>query len=579
MRFVDLNGDKETHYEEVHEYARQRQESELRLREERQVREWFATELDNTSFLKLESGNLMKYVVREVQSLKLIYSSFEPRMDEIVKAEQLWNDFLLYNLDLFAEKLIAVRKRKLFISNFAEKVLHIDNSVAEDFVNNYYDSNRKYMKYMIENFSLEKNADKQFWRLLCHEGEVNQIEHFTKIYIRFIYFYTFYLYLKVPAEDFNLCKKELKQYRVGISELLRNQKNGRNLLPDIKKMKNPLYCSEKQKYLHNLLIFTKVILFSLNKVADKEGEDEMIEELYRQIQEQIIAFENLDSILPEEIKQEVHKDRLPEFQDYASGVLQENEKIHYLDHTVLYQGKEDDEEIQFYSYKGVLLFTDRRIVFEGEYILDLGYEDVSRVTAYEIIPEILEIRSGNKVNYFQLPDTETAYKILKVIAKRKNGRDKADDRQIPLSYEELVKKADIKSYIFAFDYMAAGALPQELKEKLKELNNKLRGLQKTIEQNPQRKEEIYQFLHYYIPEAVSLVHAYQSYQGTGLADSTVKEVYKKVETAVLALDRAVYQKILEIYQTSARDTMAGADALKEILGQDGYVDLSYTMNK
>lgn len=579
MRFVDLNGDKETHYEEVHEYARQRQESELRLREERQVREWFATELDNTSFLRLESGNLMKYVVREVQSLKLIYSSFEPRMDEIVKAEQLWNDFLLYNLNLFAENLIAVRKRKLFILNFAEKVLHMENSVAEDFVNNYYDSNRKYMKYMAENFSFEKNADKQFWRLLCHKGEVNQIEHFTKIYIRFIYFYTFYLYLKVLAEDFNLCKKELKQYRAGIGELLWNQKNGRNLLPDIKKMDNPLYRSAKQKYLQDIMLFTKALVFSLNKTSDKEGDVEMIEELYRQIQEQIIAFENLDSVLPEEIKQEVHKDRLPEFQDYASGVLQENEKIHYLDHTVLYQGKEDDEDIQFYSYKGVLLFTDRRIVFEGEYILDLDYEDVSRVTAYEIIPEILEIRSGNKVNYFQLPDTETAYKILKVIAKRKNGRDKADDRQISLSYEELVKKADIKSYIFAFDYMAAGALPQELKEKLKELNNKLRGLQKTIEQNPQRKEEIYQFLHYYIPEAVSLVHAYQGYQGTGLADSTVKEVYKKVETAVLALDGAVYQKILEIYQTSARDTMAGADALKEILGQDGYVDSSYTMNK
>ena len=59
----------------------------------------------------------------------------------------------------------------------------------------------------------------------------------------------------------------------------------------------------------------------------------------------------------------------------------------------------------------------------------------------------------------------------------------------------------------------------------------------------------------------------------------VKDVYDKVMTAVQALDRAVYQKILDIYQTSARDTMAGADALKEILGQDGYVDLSYTMNK
>ena len=59
----------------------------------------------------------------------------------------------------------------------------------------------------------------------------------------------------------------------------------------------------------------------------------------------------------------------------------------------------------------------------------------------------------------------------------------------------------------------------------------------------------------------------------------VEEVYEKVETAVLALDRAVYQKVLEIYQASARDTIASADALKEILGQDGYVDSSYTIDK
>ena len=104
-------------------------------------------------------------------------------------------------------------------------------------------------------------------------------------------------------------------------------------------------------------------------------------------------------------------------------------------------------------------------------------------------------------------------------------------------------------------------------------------MQKTIEKNPQRKEEVYQFLHYYIPEAVSLVQAYQSYQGTGLADRTVDEVYQKVEAAVQTLDGAVYQKIQDIYQNSARDTMAGADALKEILGQDGYVDSSYIMNR
>ena len=50
-------------------------------------------------------------------------------------------------------------------------------------------------------------------------------------------------------------------------------------------------------------------------------------------------------------------------------------------------------------------------------------------------------------------------------------------------------------------------------------------------------------------------------------------------TAVQALDGAVYQKITEIYQTAVRDTVAGAEALKEILGQDGYVDKRYSMDK
>ena len=127
--------------------------------------------------------------------------------------------------------------------------------------------------------------------------------------------------------------------------------------------------------------------------------------------------------------------------------------------------------------------------------------------------------------------------------------------------------------------MISGNLPEKLKEMLMELNFKLHGLRKTIEKNPQCKEEIYQFLHYYIPETIRLVWSYQSYQETGLTNKMVEEVYEKVETAVLALDRAVYQKVLEIYQASARDTIASADALKEILGQDGYVDSSYTIDK
>lgn len=580
MRFVDINGDKEEHYEEISEYARQRQENERRLLEEKQVREWFAAELDNQGFLRVGATDLIKYVGQKASFLKKYLHSVETYIDKNLNVEQLWNDFFLYNLNLFTEYFISEEKRKTFIPAFAEKIFHIERETALDFISNYQENNRKYTKYLVQSFSLEKNTERQLWRLICQAGDSSRTENFMKEYMKFIYFYVLYLYLSVPTEnDFNLCKRALKQYRISLLELIKNQRNGKIQQPELKKLENPLYCISQMRCLQTIQYCMKVILFSLDKKSnDEEGEFEMIEELYRQMQEQTLVFEDLNSIIPEEIRQDVAGGRLPEFQDYDASIIQENEKVHYLDHTVLYQGQEWDDEIQFRNYKGILLFTDKRIIFKGKQTLELDYEKIGRVTEYDVAPEILEVRSGNKINYFQLPDVEMAYKILKLIANCQKGEAVAE-RQVPLSYEELLDKADIKAYRFAFEYMASGDLPMELRQMLTELNHKLDGLQKTIEKNPQREEEIYQFLHYYIPEAVSLVRAYQSYQGTGLSDDMVKKVYEKVVTAVQALDKAVYQKILDIYQTSARDTMAGADALREILGQDGYVDSSYTINR
>ena len=580
MRFIDINGEKEEHYDEIKEYARQRQEEEKRIQQEKRFRGWVVAELDNPGFLKYDSGDLMKYMALEVRTLKKIFLSLDLKMKNTQAMEHMWNDFLLYNLNQFTGYFMQEDKRKSFIMAFSVKLFHVKPETVKDFIENYGKRNRKYTRYMTDSFSLEKTADKYFWRFICYVGRGERSERYIKEYIKFIYAYTFYLYLLIHTDtEFELCKKSLEQCKKVLFELLNSQKSGRILPPDMKKLQNPLYFVNKAKEFRNMLYSMKVILFNLNKKSkNEEGEFTMIEELYSQIQEQTVVFENLNSIIPEKIIQDVQAGKLPEFHDYESDVLQENEKVHYLDHTVLYQGQYQNDEIQFRNYKGLLLFTDTRIIFKGERTLDLEFEKIDRVTEYDLMPEILEIRSGNKINYFQIPDTEAAYKILKLIANRRKG-DPVAERQVPLSYEELVEKADIKAYIFAFEYMAAGDLPPKLKGMLADLNRKLRRLQKTIEKDPQRKEEIYQFLHYYIPEAVKLVKEYQSYQGTGLEDGTVETVYQKVRTAVRALDSAVYQKILEIYQTSARDTMAGADALKEILGQDGYVDSAYTMNK
>ena len=120
MRFIDVNGDRKEHYEEVNEYARQRQKDELRYQKEKKIREWFAVELDNKNCLKIETGDLIKYIIRETQVLKKIFYSFETQIDENIKIEQLWNDFLLYNLNLFTEYFVSEDKKGVCFSIFGE---------------------------------------------------------------------------------------------------------------------------------------------------------------------------------------------------------------------------------------------------------------------------------------------------------------------------------------------------------------------------------------------------------------------------------------------------------------------------
>ena len=122
-----------------------------------------------------------------------------------------------------------------------------------------------------------------------------------------------------------------------------------------------------------------------------------------------------------------------------------------------------------------------------------------------------------------------------------------------------------------------GNCTQLMKNLLIDLIPKLKCLQKTVVQYPEKKDSIYQFLHYYVPEAVKVVAEYHQYQFVGLDERSLRNVYDKVTAAVRALDLAVLQKIAEIYNFATMDTIAQAEALREILGQDGFVDTAYAI--
>ena len=57
----------------------------------------------------------------------------------------------------------------------------------------------------------------------------------------------------------------------------------------------------------------------------------------------------------------------------------------------------------------------------------------------------------------------------------------------------------------------------------------------------------------------------------------MNHIYEKVLSSVRALEAAVIQKIIDMYHMETMDTVARAEALKEILGQDGFIDPTYKL--
>ena len=180
------------------------------------------------------------------------------------------------------------------------------------------------------------------------------------------------------------------------------------------------------------------------------------------------------------------------------------------------------------------------------------------------------MQGGERTSYFQLPDADMAYRVLRMIANKEQGTPNSQEK-VPFSYEELAEKADIGTCIFVLQRELSGEMPEELQGEIRKLIQSLRGFQKTLDRYPEEKEAAEQFLSYYIPETVRVVNSWQSCQGVGLDESTIQKMYQKVLAAVKALGSAAAKKIADIYRDQVTDTVARAEAVRELLGQDGYI--------
>lgn len=578
MGFIDWHGNKEDHFEDVLDYAKERIKEEEYAQRDKIIRAWMGKLLGKSEYSQYKSSDAMKLFVKEYILQKKAYSELvchEHGQEKKIDPALLWKDLCLTTIDEILDKQgLSGQKKAAFMQVMQDKVLHLKTSLSAEEYLNYKESNLKYARYLKNVFSIESDSSMQFWRWISFVGNSRNVLNFVLGYKKMRLLLAYYLYLSgEPGMDWILEMETDSQY---LDNMTIRIKRGDLCAPEYRKLRNPLI-TETNPEISKLFLMFKVLLFRLKKKTEnEEGDSRMIEELYMALEEGILELNEIESIFPKDMSGQIEQKELPIFPKPELQDISGDEQLHYMNHTILYQGREQDGEIIFRDFKGTIYFTNKRILFRGGGNFDFSYENIERIVEYDLLPELLEIIINGKSNFFQLPDVEIAYQILKLIANKNRGKE-VEEKELPYSYEELVDKADLGACIFAFEYIIAGEMPEELRNRIRELLRKLKGLNKTIERYPEKKDDIYQFLHYYVPEAVKVVVEYQRYQFAEMEEKTIQTVYQKVLAAVTALDYAVLQKIADIYHFATMDTIAQAEALRELLGQDGFVDPSYLL--
>lgn len=581
MGFIDWHKNKKDHYEDVLDYAKARREEEIIREKDKKIRKRISDLIGNPGYFGMASSDVMRSLIREYSALKSLYAEctnsqnpHENRLD----SDLLWKDLWTVSIDdILAKQGGNLQQKIALFQAIQEKVFRLNAPLTVSQYLTAKKENKKYRRYLENCFFIREHALMLFFRYVSQSGATNQkkVRELIRGLGKCRLLLAYYLYLSSnPGEDWIMGMEEDVRYVADAERMITHWMYN---TVDYRKLRNPLFMQQSPG-MKELEKAARVLLFNLKKKVKQKGNEggmKMIEELYLALEDQILSFERIESILPGKAKEQICMGNLPSFPNPGLQVLAENEQLFYLDHAILYQGKECDDEIKFSAYKGTAYFTDCRIVFRCDSMMDIQYEHIERVVEYDLLPEILEVVCNGKSNFFQLPDVESAYKLLKLIKNRHRG-ERREEMEIPFTYAELVDKADLGACIFAFEHVISGDLPAELKDRIEQLIPKLKCLQKTVIQYPDKKASIYQFLHYYVPEAVRVSVQYRHYQFVALEQAALRNVYKKVMDALGALDLAVTQKIADIYQFAAMDTIAQAEALREILGQDGFVDSMHT---
>lgn len=540
---------------------------------------------------------------------------------------------------LFLQTKIEEERIHQFVDVILKKIFKVNNAISSEEHYQRMKTCEEYRRYLSRGFELKSGNVTLFWQWIRYLSDLSARKkegtQFIKLYQRFMSHLSYYINQLLPEADVG--KRYMERNKINVETLQKSVTTEINLIRIEEYIRNPIFkiredeeekrreaeqaaiklaeeteriavleeirrCADeearrrieqkeaerrrqeelekerRQKKFIRLMKCAKIVLGYY--VLDIEDESDMITagRLYSAIKDKKIKLEHMTSIFPPETVQLVEKDTLPVIStDDVKFKLDEREVLHYVEYVSIY--KQGTEEELFETMKGTLFLTNRRIQLEsGKKVFSIPYEYLKKAVIYDVMPEIIEFASSNDNYFIRTADTQLTYRIVKMILGHW-GDSEEQTIDEPINMEQLtidfLEKENMEAYIFGIKSMIDQDMPEQLSSDLKEMIRSLEFLDVALKKYPSYREKSYNFFTYYIPEAVKILFAYNEYEKAGLSAQETNPVYGKVITAIQKLTVAAKQQVVDIYKEAIVDTTARAEALAEILGQDGYVDSAY----
>lgn len=597
MGFIDWHGTKQNHYDDVVEFAKTNEQMEKehfdRLKRKKADAEFFGVpELE-----KMPTEEILRLIAYEKKKLDNMYQKSIDKLDVEMKerATQFYKDFWLFHICNLLKDGGFEGKQIMKISQvLLQGILKLENITSISVHLNKESNDSTYGKYLEASFAHEK-ATCRFWSWIGylekeHYGSEDLFLEFKAIYVKLISQLAFYLNQIKGQERF--ATYIIRQKKEINSNMITSYRRRFNYDSEIEKLVNPLYAvdmkevrdvktlwdedievNEKNKFIVYLK-YTVVLVGSCSrnkKIEDVEKEKMIAEQLYLDFKDEKLKKESIAGILPEEATNSIRQKKLPVIQIAQARIeLNENEEVHYLENAITYFKK--NEISDFKPLHGSIYVTDKRIVVKaGNKVFEIAHEELEKVCFYDAMPEILEFVGNGHILLVQTANTEETYQFFRMIMKQYEEPAKEPLNMETLSWDFFVKE-DMDAYLFELKSLNDSDLSDELHAEFTEMIELLEKLDYTLKQYPSHTQQAHRFFTYYIPEIIRLTYAYIEYIRAGVSSDKMSQVYAKVLESVRKLKSASAQKINEIYQMSTMNTVANANALHRIMGQDGFAD-------